>query len=169
MAKVLSIDAAMAGMSGDMLLSGLLGLIETRDTLLEQYLLLFNDNCGSKITAKIMSKEYQGFQGYYIDIKGTHGILTVVDLREKLDHLLTNTVNEFYREIGINIIQLIISTENLIHNDDNVTLHELGTYDTLIDIGLTVYLLEFLNISKVNLSALATGTGIVNTDRKSVV
>lgn len=157
--KVLAVDASLAGISGDMFISALLGLFENYN----QELKLINDNL-TKINPNlklIMSlMDYKSFQGHQLKLIGNNEHLEMDQLKSKLNELIKIfNLSQILTEFSNGILDSLVDTETKIHQTNDLHLHELGTYDTLIDICVSAYLIQELKISKIQLSPVALGQG----------
>ena len=171
--KTLYIDTSNSGMSGDMFLAGLLGLIENPDELINEL------NEISKFIPGIINFKVNlakvrrsGIEAYQLD----------VTINEKKDHRSTKTLKEAlnaYMEekkfsmnatnYANNVLDSLINAEADVHGKlvEEIHLHELSSIDTLLDILGVTRALETLGIFRkeveISISDLPLGGGTVKT------
>lgn len=80
--------------------------------------------------------------------------------------ILASSLNTSISERALDIFQRLAEAEALAHHTtvDKVTLHELGTMDTMIDVIGSVVGLEMLGVNRVYCSPLPSGSGVIQTD-----
>ncbi|MHA1758320.1 MAG: nickel pincer cofactor biosynthesis protein LarC [Promethearchaeota archaeon] len=148
--KILYIDAENSGISGDMLLSGLLGLVNKPESIilnlekLGEYLPGVN-----KLKIKLSKLKRSGIIVNKLNI----------DLKENkhhrnsktLEQALINYLNDFNyssksKNYAIAVLNTLIEAEKEVHGNlsNSIHLHELSSVDTLIDIAGTSKILEEL-------------------------
>jgi len=171
--KTLFIDTTNSGISGDMLLSGLLGLIDNPDEVLIEL------NEISKFISGIVNfkvslgkTERSGIEVYQLDVM----------IKEKKDHrsaiTLKEALNTFMEEkkfsmnaknYANNVLDSLITAEANVHGKlaEEIHLHELSSIDTLLDILGVTRALETLGVFRkevyIYLSDLPLGGGTVKT------
>jgi uncharacterized protein (TIGR00299 family) protein len=147
--KILYIDPSNSGISGDMLLASLLGLLEDPEVIIEELIEI--------------QKYIKGVSKLKIELKKTfrHEIKVnylKIDISEKKTHRsvqnLKDSLNTFIqdknfsikaKEYANRVLQTLIKAEAKVHDtlEEKVHLHELSSVDTLIDIiGVTKCLEE---------------------------
>ncbi|MFW9876489.1 MAG: nickel pincer cofactor biosynthesis protein LarC [Candidatus Thorarchaeota archaeon] len=171
--RILHIDLQNSGISGDMFLAGLLGLIsEPNKVLLELRNLknFFPDV--STLNIKLIHVENNGIQANQLR----------VEIEEKKNHrtakMLQKSLNDFLLNLKLsdsainyanNVLNSLIQAEADVHGElfDNIHLHELSSVDTLIDIiGVTMILDQINGFDedlKITCSKLPLGGGTINT------
>jgi len=142
--KLLYIDAINSGISGDMFLASLLGLIERPNEILDDLKSLKDYLSGiSKLEINLIGKKISGILVNQIKI----------DVKESKSHRspksLINALNKFLEEkhfsdkakkYAISVLNSLIQAEAEVHGEliEKIHLHELSSVDTLIDIlGVT--------------------------------
>lgn len=170
--NIFYIDTTSSGISGDMFLSALLGLINSKDKIISELLELKNYLSGVKdlkIVLKTINRS--GIQINQLEIK----------IEESKTHRkaksLINALNMFMNEKNFsdsakkyanNVLESLIQAEKEVHGEltNQIHLHELSSVDTLIDIlGVTrvIDLLgAFKNDFKIHCSKLPLGGGTIN-------
>ena len=170
--KVLALDVATAGISGDMFVSGLINLYERieNETAVEILLKSFSEKLNSlnpefiNISLKLESKSYQGFNGYKLIIENEKQKIKIKELQEYTSKLLKSfEVGSKYEKIGSDVIEILLDAEKHAHETDHIHLHELGMLDTVIDIVLPMIIMSKLEIETIQLSPIALGNGTVST------
>ncbi|MBY9004686.1 MAG: nickel pincer cofactor biosynthesis protein LarC [Candidatus Lokiarchaeota archaeon] len=171
--KILYIDTSNSGMSGDMLLAGLLGLIENPDELVNE----LNE----------ISKFISGIVNFKVNLakvrrSGIEAYQLEVTINEKKDHRSTKTLKEalnaFMEEkkysmnatnYANNVLDSLITAEADVHGKlaEEIHLHELSSIDTLLDILGVTRVLEILGVFRkeveISISNLPLGGGTVKT------
>ena len=171
--KTLYIDTSNSGISGDMLLAGLLGIIDNSDEILNE----LNE----------ISKFISGIINFKVNLAKVRrsGIETFqldVTIKEKKDHrsakTLKEALNAFMKEkryslnasnYANNVLDSLITAEALVHGKlaEEIHLHELSSIDTLLDILGVTRTLETLGVFRkeveISISDLPLGGGTVNT------
>jgi len=142
--KLLYIDAINSGISGDMFLASLLGLIERPNEILDDLKSLEDYLSGvSKLEINLIGKKISGILVNQIKI----------DVKETKNHRspksLSNALNKFLEEkhfsdgakkYANSVLNSLIQAEAEVHGEliEKIHLHELSSVDTLIDIlGVT--------------------------------
>lgn len=170
--KVLALDVATAGISGDMFVSGLISLYEKieNETVVKELLNSFSDKFNSlnseftDISLKLEKNSYQGFNGYKLLIENENQKIKIKELKDYTDSLLKSfEVGSEYENIAIDVIEILLDAEKHAHETDHIHLHELGMLDTVIDIALPMIIMSILNIDTVQISPIALGNGTVST------
>ncbi len=169
--KVLALDVATAGISGDMFVSGLLNLYERMSggNLVKELLTSFSEKLNSlnqfnKISLELERKSYQGFTGYKIIIENEKQKISIQELKDYSNQLLKSfEIDPKYEKIGNEVIDILLDAEKHAHETDHIHLHELGMLDTVIDIALPMIIMSRLNIDTVQISPIALGNGTVDT------
>jgi uncharacterized protein (TIGR00299 family) protein len=142
--RILYIDLQNSGISGDMLLAALLGLVKNHVKILKQLKELENFLPDvSKLEINLDKEEINGVQvnKLNIDIKESKDHRTAKLLQNSLDkYLVSSNLSESAMKYAQNVLNSLIIAESEVHGKltDNIHLHELSSIDTLIDIvGVT--------------------------------
>ncbi|MHA2280350.1 MAG: nickel pincer cofactor biosynthesis protein LarC [Promethearchaeota archaeon] len=145
--RILYLDLNNSGISGDMFLASLLGLVPNPNEILEELTELKNYLTGvSKLNIKLMEIPRSGIKTHQLKI----------DIVETKDHrsakILQNSLNTYLKDknfsdsaknYAINVLNSLILAEAEVHGKlaEKIHLHELSSVDTLIDIiGVTLVL-----------------------------
>ncbi|MFX0144307.1 MAG: nickel pincer cofactor biosynthesis protein LarC [Candidatus Hodarchaeota archaeon] len=147
--KILYIDMLNSGISGDMLLAGLLGLIPEPNVVLHELKNLKNflPNV-KKLNIELVHKERNGIQlnQLKIEIDETKAQRTAKTLQESLRrYLLSSMLSNSAQNYAIKVLNSLIQAEADVHGEliENIHLHELSSIDTFLDIiGVTIVLDE---------------------------
>ncbi|MFX1339493.1 MAG: nickel pincer cofactor biosynthesis protein LarC [Promethearchaeota archaeon] len=138
--KLLYVDVINSGISGDMFLAALLGLVESPHRILDDLNKLSNYLSGvSKLEINLIKKKISGILVNQIKI----------DVKESRTHRnsksLINALNKFSEDTNFSsqakkyaneVLTSLIQAEVEVHGElsENIHLHELSSVDTLIDI-----------------------------------
>ncbi|MBY8983929.1 MAG: nickel pincer cofactor biosynthesis protein LarC [Candidatus Lokiarchaeota archaeon] len=171
--RILYLDLNNSGISGDMFLASLLGLVSNPNEILEELTELKNYLPGvSKLNIELMKILRSGIETNQLKI----------EITEKKDHrsatTLRNSLNAYLNDKKISdsaknyadkVLNSLIQAEAEVHGElaENIHLHELSSVDTLIDIlGVTV-ILDAINgfddMFKIYCSKIPLGGGKVKT------
>ena len=150
--KTLYIDTSNSGMSGDMLLAGLLGLINNTDEIINELNEISKFISGIvNFKIKLVKIKRSGIEAYQLD----------VNIKEKKDHrsakTLKEALNAFMEEkrysmnasnYANNVLDTLITAEAHVHGKlaEEIHLHELSSIDTLLDILGVTRTLETLGV-----------------------
>ena len=157
--KIIYLDC-FSGISGDMLLGGLIDLgldpVELKGLL-----------GGLKLKGYSIHTESVIRYG----IKGTRFIVEVEDshphrsLAEIIDLIEASEIGEGIRSESIEVFRRLAIAEGKVHgvDPDDVTFHEVGGVDSIIDIVGTIAALDIMGIEEVYSSPLPLGSGFVET------
>ncbi|MBN1802321.1 MAG: nickel pincer cofactor biosynthesis protein LarC [Candidatus Lokiarchaeota archaeon] len=157
---MLYIDAENSGISGDIFLAGLLGLISNPNGLIEELIELKNYLSGiSKLEIKLNKIKRHGLLVNQLEI----------NLKESKKHrsakIIVEALNKFLEDkkysepaksYARNVLNSLIQAEQKVHGNlsDSIHLHELSSVDTLIDIlGVTKVLSQLDIFGKENMVA----------------
>jgi len=171
--RILYLDLNNSGISGDMFLASLLGLIPNPNEILEELTELRNYLPGvSKLNIQLMQIQRSGIITNQLRI----------EIIEKKDHrsakTLQNSLNSYLNDkkfsdsaknYASNVLNSLIQAEAEVHGElaEKIHLHELSSVDTLIDIiGVTVILdmiKGFDDIFQIYCSKIPLGGGKVKT------
>ena len=163
------IDPRQSGISGDMLISALTEFFDCHnytnsllDTLSKAALSLYKIQCSYKVEKSIIDH----FTGSKLNfsIEKDFGHLSVLKFKERWNALLnhinisTDTIDRIF-----SILDLIIKAEKEVHglkheSLEKIHFHELNSIDTIVDITVSVSILEHEHIS--NIYGLPTAIGI---------
>ncbi|MFX0034198.1 MAG: nickel pincer cofactor biosynthesis protein LarC [Candidatus Hermodarchaeota archaeon] len=170
--RILYIDLNNSGISGDMFLASLLGLIPEPNKILTQLQNLKNFLSNiSKLDIELISTEFTGIQlkKLKIEIKETKNNRTAKTLEKSLnDFLATCQISDLAKNYANKVLKSLIQAEIEVHGDlsKNIHLHELSSVDTLIDIIGTAIVLDMIHGFDKNLrifcSKIPLGGGKVN-------
>ena len=171
--RILYLDLNNSGISGDMFLASLLGLVSNPNEILEELTELKNYLPGvSKLNIELMKILRSGIETNQLKI----------EITEKKDHrsatTLRNSLNAYLNDKKFSdsaknyadkVLNSLIQAEAEVHGElaENIHLHELSSVDTLIDIlGVTV-ILDAINgfddMFKIYCSKIPLGGGKVKT------
>jgi len=171
--KILYLDLNNSGISGDMFLAALLGLVPEPNTSLEWLKEIKDYLPGvSKLEIKLIKSSHSGIQLNKLDI----------DIKESRNHrspkILTTSLNDFLTKKKISesakdyankVLNSLIQAESEVHGKliNDIHLHELSSVDTLIDIIGVATILDKINgfdeNFKISCSKIPLGGGKVNT------
>ncbi len=171
--KLLYIDTSNSGISGDMFLAAILGLIESPNQVVTELKQLMDYLSGvSKLEIDLIKIERSGFQINQLKI----------EIREKKNHrtpkVLRTALNKFMEEktfstlaknYATRVLNSLIQAEALVHDklEEKLHLHELSSVDTLVDIIGVTRTLDILNVFtgdfRIYSGKLPLGGGIVQT------
>ncbi len=171
--KFLYIDMTNSGISGDMLLASLLGLVPDSDVILSDLKGLKKHLSGvSKLDIRLETPKRSGIQlnQLKIEIKETKDRRTAKTLKNSLNEFLTSQkVTDSAKNYANKVLNSLIQAEGEVHGEvnENIHLHELSSVDTLIDIlGVAIVLDKiggFEENFKVFCSEIPLGSGTINT------
>jgi len=171
--KILYLDLNNSGISGDMFLAALLGLVPKPNTILELLTEIKEYLPGvSRLDIKLIPYSHSGIQLNKLDI----------DIKETKNHrsakILITSLNEFFKKKNISesakgyankVLNSLIQAESEVHGKliNDIHLHELSSVDTLIDIIGVATILDEINgfdeNFKIYCSKIPLGGGKVNT------
>ncbi len=171
--RILYIDMYNSGISGDMFLASLLGLIPEYKTILIKLEDLKNYLPGVlKLKINLVHTELTGIQlnQLKIEIKETKEHRTAKILKKSLNDFLTHSeISNQAMNYASNVLNSLIQAESEVHGKltENLHLHELSSVDTLIDIiGVAIALDKikaFEKESQIFCSKIPLGGGTINT------
>jgi len=171
--RILYIDLLNSGISGDMFLAGLLGLVpEPNEILLELKELKNYFPDISKLDIELFHEERSGIQlnKLKIEIKETKDHRKAETLKRSLnDYLLNSKISDSAKSYAIRVLNSLIHAETEVHGEliENIHLHELSSVDTFIDIiGVATALDMIGGFNKefiISCSKIPLGGGIVDT------
>ncbi|MFX1418037.1 MAG: nickel pincer cofactor biosynthesis protein LarC [Promethearchaeota archaeon] len=176
--RILYIDLKNSGISGDMFLAGLLGLVpEPNKVILELRNLknIFPDVSTLNITLNNVENNGIQVNQLKVEIEEKKDHRTAKTLQKYLnDFLLNLKLSDLAKNYANNVLNSLIQAEADVHGElfNNIHLHELSSVDTLIDIIGVTMILDMINgfneDLKINCSKLPLGGGIVNTSHGSL-
>ena len=148
---------SIGGVSGDMLLSALIGSgidVKELESMLHQ-----NGVFGFEL--EVIDDVRKGINGKYLDVRLDPEGEQTRSISDFLEIVSRSNLSDSVKLKCTEIIQMIGLSESVVHKTslDDVHLHELGTVDTLIDVIGVVWGFEKLGVSKIYCSALPTGAG----------
>jgi len=171
--RILYLDLTNSGISGDMFLASLLGLVPEPIEILNELRKiksLLPDV--SKLDIKLIYPEHTGIKlnQLKIEIKETKDHRTAKTLHKALDDFLTRSkISEFAKNYAKNVLNSLIEAEAEVHEKliENIHLHELSSADTFIDIiGVSTALDQingFDDDIRIFCSKIPVGGGTINT------
>lgn len=170
--KSLYIDASNSGISGDMFLASLLGLISEPDNILKEIIKLKNYLPGvSKLDISLKLSERSGIQvnQLKINIKENQNHRTAKILKSTLNKFLDeNFFSDLASDYANRVLNSLIQAEAEVHGKmaNKLHLHELSSVDTLVDILGVTKVLDILDVFKksfiIYCSKLPLGGGTIN-------
>jgi len=177
--RILYLDLNNSGISGDMFLASLLGLVPEEATkILEGLIELKNYLPGvSKLTVELIKIPRSGIQlnQLKIEIKETKNHRSAKTLKDSMNKYLNEkNFTELAKNYANQVLDKLIHAEVEVHGEliENIHLHELSSVDTLIDIiGVTAALDQINGFEegfKVFCSKLPLGGGKVKTAHGSL-
>ncbi len=171
--RVLYLDLNNSGISGDMFLASLLGLVPDNEVILKKLENLKNHLSGvSRLELKLLKTEHSGIQlnQLKINIYETKDHRTAITLQNALkSFLIDSNLSKGGKNYTIHVLDSLIQAEADVHGDliEKIHLHELSSVDTLIDIvgvALSLDCLEYFNGNfKIFCSKIPLGGGKVQT------
>jgi uncharacterized protein (TIGR00299 family) protein len=171
--RILHIDLHNSGISGDMFLSSLLGLVPDFNEILKELEKIIDFLPGvSKLKINLIKTEKTGIlvNQLKIDIKETKSHRTADILQKSLnDFLVKSNISDSAKNYAFNVLNSLIKAETEVHEElvKNIHLHELSSVDTLIDIIGVATVLDRINgfdkNIKISCSKIPLGSGTVNT------
>jgi pyridinium-3,5-bisthiocarboxylic acid mononucleotide nickel chelatase len=142
--KILYIDPSNSGISGDMLLASLLGLLEDPEAIIEELIEIQNYIKGVsklKIELKKTFRHEIKVNHLKIDIIEEKSHRSVQNLKDSLNAFIQDKgFSQRAKEYANRVFQALVKAEAKVHDtlEEKVHLHELSSVDTLIDIiGVT--------------------------------
>ncbi len=176
--RILYIDLNNSGISGDMFLASLLGLVPEPNKILKdlQNIKNFLSNV-SKLNIELIYTEITGINvnKLKIEIKEMQNHRTAETLEKSLnDFLATCQISDRAKNYANNVLKSLIQAEIEVHRElsENIHLHELSSVDTLIDIIGIAMVLDRINGFDKNFQLYCTkiplGGGKVNTKHGSL-
>lgn len=172
--RILYIDLQNSGISGDIFLAALLGLVPESNKIVKELEELKNILPGvSKLEIKLVKAEITGIQvnKLKIEIKETKDHRTATILQKALkDFLVNSQISDSAKDYANKVLNSLILAEAEVHDElaKNIHLHELSSVDTLIDvIGVATALDRFNafnnNDLRIFCSKIPLGSGTINT------
>ncbi len=171
--KSLYLDLLHSGISGDMFLAGLLGLVPEPSVILNKLMdlkdLLPNVK---KLKIELINTKRKGIQlnQLKIDIEEKKDYRTAKTLRKSLNNYLLNSeLSDSAKHYATNVLNSLIQAEAKVHGNlnGNIHLHELSSIDTFIDIiGVATVLdkINGFNNTRIICSKIPLGGGTVSTN-----
>ena len=176
--KILYIDLNNSGLSGDMFLASLLGLVSDPDKILKEIIEIKDFLSGvSKLNIKLIQVPRTGLQlnQLKINIEETKDHRSAKTLQKALNSYLSmKNFSTLAKDYANQVLNSLIHAEQEVHGKlaNNIHLHELSSVDTLIDIlGVTMVLdliKGFNEDFKIFCSKIPLGGGKVNTAHGSL-
>ena len=171
--RVLYLDLNNSGISGDMFLASLLGLVPDNEVILKRLEKLKNHLSGvSRLEIKLLKTEHSGIQlnQLKININESKDHRTARTLQNALkSFLIDSNLSKGGKNYAIQVLDSLIQAEADVHGDliEKIHLHELSSVDTLIDIVGVALALDCLNYFdgnfKIFCSKIPLGSGTVQT------
>ncbi len=146
MSKALIIDPRIAGCSGDMFLSSILDLTESKENL-DELVSSINTTLSTKMNVKVEKILKKGINSTHLvidieeDLKSHHASDLMDSLKKVLDNLNLSGVAKNKAQ---QMLQLLFQAESKVHGGsiEKLHLHETASVDTILDIVGTIWLLE---------------------------
>ncbi|MFW9897515.1 MAG: nickel insertion protein, partial [Candidatus Thorarchaeota archaeon] len=145
--SIIYLDLNNSGISGDMLLASLLGLVSNPDEILEQLKELKDFLSGvTKLNIKLNQLPRSGITTNQLEIalNETKNHRSAKTLQNSLNKYLNKKqFSDSARNYALKVLNALIQAEIDVHDKlaENIHLHELSSVDTLIDIlGVTIIL-----------------------------
>jgi uncharacterized protein (TIGR00299 family) protein len=171
--KILYIDMLNSGISGDMFLAGLLGLVPNPHRILHELedLKKYLPDV-KKLDIKLIYTDRNGIQlnQLKIHIEENRDHRTVKTLQESLrNYLLNSTLSDSAKNYANKVLNSLIQAEAEVHGEliENIHLHELSSIDTFIDIIGVAMVLDkingFENKLRFSCSKIPLGGGTIKT------
>ena len=171
--KLLYIDATNSGISGDMFLASLLGLIEGPNKILDDLKRLKDYLSGvSMLDLNLITKKISGIlvNQIKINVKENKSHRSPKSLINALNQFLDeNNYSDPAKDYANKVLNSLIQAEADVHGElsENIHLHELSSVDTLIDILGVTKALDVLGGFKedfvIHCSKLPVGGGTIKT------
>ncbi|MCY3414781.1 MAG: nickel pincer cofactor biosynthesis protein LarC [Candidatus Heimdallarchaeota archaeon] len=164
--QTLAVDCALAGASGDMILAALIELYRAKYGHVEAvtaFIQELNSHLKTPISLDFEEIAYKDFKGTRLILQNTDISLDIDAIKNLLNTLMSKSSKKI-QALCSYIFDLLVDAEKEVHGHEHIHLHELGTVDTVIDICMTMRLIEELHIEQVLLSPIALGQGIVTTE-----
>ncbi|KKM62121.1 hypothetical protein LCGC14_1524880 [marine sediment metagenome] len=171
--RILYLDLFNSGISGDMFLASLLGLVPDYSYILKKLEILKEYLPGiSNLEIKLIKAEHSGIKlnQLKINIKETKNRRRAKTLQTSLNEFLTNyKISDSAKNYANNVLNSLIQAEAEVHGKltEKIHLHELSSVDTLIDILGVVLSLDAINYFnediKIFCSSIPLGGGTVET------
>jgi len=171
--RILYIDMYNSGISGDMFLASLLGLVPDQNNILIKLEELKNYLPGVlKLKINLIHTEHSGIQlnQLKLEIKETKEHRTAKILKKSLNGFLAHSkISNEAINYANNVLNSLIQAESEVHGElrENIHLHELSSVDTLIDITGVAIALDKINAFdkkfQIFCSKIPLGGGTVNT------
>ncbi|MFX1304480.1 MAG: nickel pincer cofactor biosynthesis protein LarC [Promethearchaeota archaeon] len=171
--RIIYLDLINSGISGDMFLAALLGLVSKPSEILNEIQNIKNFLPDvSKLDIELIHMEHYGIQlnKLKIEIKETKDHRTVKTLQKTLnDFLARSKISDSAKQYANNVLDTLIQAEVEVHGSliENIHLHELSSVDTLVDIlGVAIALDRIKGFDKdirIFYSKIPLGGGKINT------
>ncbi len=149
--RILYLDLNNSGISGDMFLASLLGLVTNPNDILQELTELRNYLPGVyKLNIKLMKIPRSGLQTNQLDIeiKETKDHRSAQTLQKSLEtYLDEKKFSDSAKDYAVKVLNSLIQAEAEVHGElaENIHLHELSSIDTLIDIIGVTSVLDKIN------------------------
>lgn len=149
--RILYLDLTNSGISGDMFLASLLGLVSNPNEILEELTELRNYLPGvSKLNIKLIKKSQSGIETNQlkIEISETKNHRSATTLQNSLNAYLNDKkFSDSAKNYAVKVLNSLIQAEAEVHGElaEKIHLHELSSVDTLIDILGTTTILDTIN------------------------
>lgn len=149
-----------SGLSGDMLLAGLLRMVEWDDNQLQEKLLAIHPDLSGAV--RLVRKEICHIFGWHIDVTlpAQHIHRSFADIQAII---AASAMQEKSKELADNTFRLLATAEGKVHGikPEEVHFHEVGALDSILDICLTCELFVCLNPAHLIVSPLPLADGSV--------
>ena len=160
-----------AGISGNMFLGAMLQAGVPRDYLEKELQKL---PMADEFTLEVQEVNQKGIHAFYVEVKmtaaehghhehhghGHHEHRTMKDIREIIEK---STLSMAVKKRALAIFMEIAQAEGKVHGKpaDEVAFHEVGAVDSIVDIVGAAICLDYLEVERVFVSKLVTGSGFV--------
>ena len=171
--RILYLDLFNSGISGDMFLASLLGLVPVHSDILKKLENLKEYLPGiSNLEIKLVKAEHSGIKlnQLKINVKETKNHRSAKTLQNSLNEFLINSkISNSAKNYANNVLNSLIQAEAEVHGEliEKIHLHELSSVDTLIDILGVVLSLEAINYFndhiKIFYNSIPLGGGMIET------
>jgi uncharacterized protein (DUF111 family) len=149
-----------AGLSGDMMICGLIQLLGLNEDELNRRLAdLFPMLCG---TVKLTKKSVRGISGFHccVELPHEHEHRTFADISKIISE---SRISEKGKVLALSCFDILAEAEACVHGIEKtkVHFHEVGALDSILDIGLACELFAELNPDEFICGALPLADGMI--------
>lgn len=158
--RVLTVRAN-SGLSGDMLMTGLLKMITSEDSLLDNILSAVMPELQG--TVKIIKKQVNGIYGWHaeVNLPHQHEHRTLSDIMAIIN---ASAMSDKGRALAIETFTLLAKAEGCVHGKsaDEIHFHEVGALDSILDICVVCELFADISPDRFVVSPLPIADGSVH-------